>query len=338
MKHDQPILQALVFDLGGSNLRCGVWDSSGKIGSLHRVKIDNFLNGRGCSAVWNNLLSQITGYHESVAHMVPVEAPIIVSFPGPIRDNRRILSAPTFLGENTIIPDLVGELQERTGRRAYILNDISAAAWYLSVSTPVERCLVITISSGIGSKIFDRSHPAQVIDSPAWAGEIGHTVVDDRSEAPRCDCGGTGHLGAVASGRGIERAARRRASEDPGSFARSLCVTRLGATSTALNNEQHIVPAVLLGDTWCTEIVRQATRPLCLRQERPQESPETLRAECLDAHWFASPAEAVERIESWRREYNESRPHRALGERTPHEFARQIAASRDLSCSTTAGD
>ncbi len=64
----------------------------------------------------------------------------------------------------------------------------------------------------------------------------------------------------------------------------------------------------------------------------------TLRAECLDAHWFAGPAEAVQQIESWRREYNESRPHRALGERTPHEFARQIAASRDLSCSITAGD
>jgi len=64
----------------------------------------------------------------------------------------------------------------------------------------------------------------------------------------------------------------------------------------------------------------------------------TLRSECLDAHWFAGPAEAVKRIESWRREYNESRPHRALGERTPHEFARQIAASRDLSGSTTAGD
>jgi len=64
----------------------------------------------------------------------------------------------------------------------------------------------------------------------------------------------------------------------------------------------------------------------------------TLRAECLDAHWFSTPAEAVERIESWRREYNDSRPHRALGEKTPHEFARQIAASRDLSCSTIAGD
>jgi transposase InsO family protein len=35
-------------------------------------------------------------------------------------------------------------------------------------------------------------------------------------------------------------------------------------------------------------------------------------------------------VEAWRREYNESRPHRALGERTPNEFAHEIAASREL--------
>jgi putative transposase len=64
----------------------------------------------------------------------------------------------------------------------------------------------------------------------------------------------------------------------------------------------------------------------------------TLRAECLDVHWFANLTEARQIIEAWRREYNESRPHRSLGEQTPHEFASQIAASRDLTCSTTAGD
>ena len=57
----------------------------------------------------------------------------------------------------------------------------------------------------------------------------------------------------------------------------------------------------------------------------------TLRAECLDAHWFSHLPEAAERIEAWRWEYNASRPHSALGERTPHEFARHIAASRDMS-------
>lgn len=56
----------------------------------------------------------------------------------------------------------------------------------------------------------------------------------------------------------------------------------------------------------------------------------TSRAECLDTHWFGTLTEAKESIEAWRREYNESRPHRALGERPPNEFAKEIAASRDL--------
>jgi len=51
----------------------------------------------------------------------------------------------------------------------------------------------------------------------------------------------------------------------------------------------------------------------------------TLRSGCLDAHWFGSLTEAKETIEAWRREYNESRPHRAHGERTPHEIACEFA-------------
>jgi putative transposase len=46
----------------------------------------------------------------------------------------------------------------------------------------------------------------------------------------------------------------------------------------------------------------------------------TFRAECLDTHWFADLKEARQLIESWRREYNESRPHRSLDDRTPSEF------------------
>jgi transposase InsO family protein len=56
----------------------------------------------------------------------------------------------------------------------------------------------------------------------------------------------------------------------------------------------------------------------------------TFRAECLNAHWFGTLAEAKRLIEAWRQEYNESRPHRSLGERTPREFASEYAASRAL--------
>jgi putative transposase len=62
----------------------------------------------------------------------------------------------------------------------------------------------------------------------------------------------------------------------------------------------------------------------------------TFQAECLNAHWFTSLTEAQQIVETGRGEYNESRPHRALGEKTPNEFANEIAASRDLIRSQTA--
>lgn len=41
------------------------------------------------------------------------------------------------------------------------------------------------------------------------------------------------------------------------------------------------------------------------------------RAECLNAHWFLTLADAAEKLEAWRRDYNEVRPHGAIGNKTP---------------------
>lgn len=52
-----------------------------------------------------------------------------------------------------------------------------------------------------------------------------------------------------------------------------------------------------------------------------------LREECLNANWFLSLEDAQAKIEAWRREYNESRPHTALGHVPPAEFAAWDGAS-----------
>nr|WP_111946505.1 IS3 family transposase [Burkholderia gladioli] len=49
------------------------------------------------------------------------------------------------------------------------------------------------------------------------------------------------------------------------------------------------------------------------------------RDECLNLHWFETLGEAKAIIEAWRRDYNESRPHSALKDLAPAEFARQLA-------------
>lgn len=42
-----------------------------------------------------------------------------------------------------------------------------------------------------------------------------------------------------------------------------------------------------------------------------------LRAECLNAHWFLTLADSREKLETWRRYYNEERPHSAIGYKPP---------------------
>lgn len=49
-----------------------------------------------------------------------------------------------------------------------------------------------------------------------------------------------------------------------------------------------------------------------------------LRDECLNEHWFPSLLHARTEIETWRREYNEERPKRALGGLTPAAYAKQL--------------
>ena len=53
-----------------------------------------------------------------------------------------------------------------------------------------------------------------------------------------------------------------------------------------------------------------------------------LRDECLNEHWFTSLLQARTVIETWRREYNEERPKKALGGLTPTAYARQLAETQ----------
>lgn len=51
-----------------------------------------------------------------------------------------------------------------------------------------------------------------------------------------------------------------------------------------------------------------------------------LRDECLNQHWFLSLHDARTVLEGWRVDYNQVRPHGALGHRTPEAVRRQLTA------------
>ncbi len=56
-----------------------------------------------------------------------------------------------------------------------------------------------------------------------------------------------------------------------------------------------------------------------------------LRDECLNQHWFINMADARGVIEHWRQDYNEVRPHSALGNQPPALFGAQVQPINKLS-------
>jgi putative transposase len=49
------------------------------------------------------------------------------------------------------------------------------------------------------------------------------------------------------------------------------------------------------------------------------------RDECLNENWFTNLADARQKIETWRQDYNEQRPHSSLNYQAPAQFARRQA-------------
>jgi putative transposase len=56
----------------------------------------------------------------------------------------------------------------------------------------------------------------------------------------------------------------------------------------------------------------------------------SFRDECLNVNWFLSIEDAREKIEMWRKDYNEFRPHSSLGDLTPRQFTEQFESQETI--------
>ena len=62
-----------------------------------------------------------------------------------------------------------------------------------------------------------------------------------------------------------------------------------------------------------------------------------LRQECLNEHWFLSLADAQGKLDRWRDDYNQHRPHSALDNATPAAFAAKSSTSEVRSAHLSSG-
>ncbi|MDO8461748.1 MAG: ROK family protein [Deltaproteobacteria bacterium] len=189
---------AIGIDVGGTNIRGGVVDETGKILKRARLSSDSRL-GKGH---FLNQLKKVVDELGVVAAGPPLLQGIAIGLPGIVDPAQGIVYAsPHF--EDWKNWNAVNDIEKLLGRRPEIDNDANFAVLgegWLGAAKEWPHYLMITLGTGIGGGI--------VIDKKVWhgdrgfAGEFGHIIVE--TEGPRCFCGGRGCLEMFASATGLK--------------------------------------------------------------------------------------------------------------------------------------
>lgn len=250
-------MSALLFDVGGTSLRAARWEGGPGLAAAVRCATPGFLQHPDRNGP--ELVTALVQAMIELAERLGLRHPdgLLVGFAGPVDERGRPWAAPTLWSDRVAFPlDLPALLAAAfPGARIAVLNDVSAAGYRYLREGERSFC-VVTVSSGVGHKVFVDGQPA--VGSHGRGGELGHLRVDWRAEAPRCDCGGLGHLGAVASGRAVAAAAVALAAEDPAAFLTS----SLGIAATLPERVHAELLVAQAEDPWAGRLLGRLGAPL----------------------------------------------------------------------------
>lgn len=216
MPFDRAQGRIAVFDLGGSWFRWGLYDRSSGLVLSRRAHAINYLSHPAWSAaqlqqaMLDFILQRVRemrcdgagSFHSvSVALGAPINA-----------HDQTVLGSGPLWGPSAKPCQLQARLQEALPELQWqVVNDVTALlAPYMDALSPFRKTLLITVSSGVGARLYDhRSGRIPYDPTHGVQGEIGHLTVafelDGALIRRQCECGGCSHLNAFASGRGIAR-------------------------------------------------------------------------------------------------------------------------------------
>ena len=251
----------LVYDIGGTNLRGAVYRvESGTVGAKIVRPTPNRVSSPAASTgqLYRELLKNIASISREIAEREAISA-VSIAFPGPIDRDGRIVSAPGIWGSNPSGPiDILPDLRLLwPDLPVYICNDLTAAGYRYLEKNDDSFC-VVTVSTGIGSKVFINGEPQ--LGPNGTGGEIGHVKVLFTDQAPVCDCGERGHLQALSSGPAVLRTIRQQARIQPQQFETSL-LSRIHDRPETISN-RSIAEAFRAADPFTVAILKQSVRPL----------------------------------------------------------------------------
>ena len=191
-------------DLGGTNIKFGLFDEQGRILLQSKVRTDP---GRGSNAVLQSIVDGVQGLLAETSSRPEDIAAIGMGVPGTVDvDDGTVVYAPNIFWQNVPVGYMV---RKAFPAPFFIAQDTRAAAWaeYLvGTGQGLRGLAAVTLGTGIGCGLVLNGH---IFNGPLnTAGEFGHQIVEPGGN--RCNCGRQGCLEAYAGGLAIVREACRR--------------------------------------------------------------------------------------------------------------------------------
>jgi glucokinase len=240
---------AIGIDAGGTNIKCALLNSEGKVLLQTSMLTDS---NAGPEGIKDQIVLLAKNVLDNCSLKISDIEGIGIAFAGGIKDTGKV-EWTVHVGEGWPGYDLGAALRSKLHSELYFALDVQAAALgegYFGAARGVNFYAVITVGTGIGAGIVVGGKVFTGV--MGIAGCIGHTIVDDQN-TKMCACGNYGCLETlVASGALVERAAKAIKEETKTKIS-DLCKGKLGDLTPSL-----IHKAAKMGDALAIQIFEEA--------------------------------------------------------------------------------
>jgi glucokinase len=239
----------LAVDIGGTKILAALFSPAGKIlASVTRPTLAD----EGVAAVIDRLGSTISGLLSDNHLNAPQLAGIAIACAGGIDTGRGVVVTPSPNMPGWSDVPLADIVRKKFGVDTFVINDASAAALgehRYGAGMGVRNLVLFTMGTGIGGGIIIEGE--LYLGAVGGAGELGHMTV--AADGPECDCGNTGCLEMLASGRAVARdaVARLRRGE------KSVLLDVVKGDINSVTSEQ-VGAAARRGDPLASDVISRA--------------------------------------------------------------------------------
>jgi glucokinase len=245
---------ALAFDIGGTSIRGGFVRSDGRLLAIRRASTPP-------TALPRDTLEVMLTMARDLLQITPSDAQLTgtgISIAAFVTQTGRV-TATAHLAPSWVDTDLDALLTELPAPHAFGLDSPTAALGeaYFGAGKGARDLVYVTVSTGIGAAVvIDGRHWG---GGSGWAGGIGHTIIDEKSDRICAGCRNRGCLETFAARQGIETTAAELMLEHP--FGK---LAQLTGNDPANVSARLVAEAAAAGDPGAVEALARAGHALGL--------------------------------------------------------------------------